>query len=142
MTLKRYSSDKGTVLIMDDEASIRVLFSHMLPRLGYEVELSKDGTEAIESYRKAMESATPFVAVLFDLTVRGGMGGMETIQRLKEIDPDVKGIACSAHGGSPVMTDYKEYSFCAAIAKPFSISALGVLLDEIVTEKGGDYADR
>jgi len=125
---------KGKILIMDDEEMIRGVLSQMLRRLGYEVESSKDGTEAIESYRKAMKSDNPFDAVMLDLTVRGGMGGKDAIQKLIEIDPDVNGIVNSGHSEDPVMTDFEKYAFCSAIAKPFSMPELSVILDKVITD--------
>lgn len=125
---------KGRILIMDDEEMIRDVLSQMLRRLGYEVESSKDGTEAIESYKKAMKSDNPFDAVMLDLTVRGGMGGRDAIQKLIEIDPDVNGIVNSGHSDDPVMTYFKKYDFCSAIAKPFSMPELSVILDKVITD--------
>ena len=42
----------------------------MLERLGYEVETVKDGVEAIETYKKHMDSGEPFDGVILDLTTR------------------------------------------------------------------------
>ncbi len=50
----------GRILVMDDEEMIRNLSRQVLSRLGYEPETVKDGAEAIELYRKAMETGEPF----------------------------------------------------------------------------------
>lgn len=69
---------------MDDEQMIRELAGEIFWYLGYEVEVASNGDEALALYQKSMNSAKPFDAVILDLTVRGGMGGKETIQhRLK-----------------------------------------------------------
>ena len=65
----------GKVLVMDDEEMIRKVVKLMLLELGYQVELAKDGDEAIELYHRAMDSDQPFDLVIMDLNVKGGMGG-------------------------------------------------------------------
>ena len=70
------------VLIMDDDENILKTAGRLLNRLGYEVEYAADGKSAIENYQRAMASEKPFDAVIMDLTIPGGMGGKETIQKL------------------------------------------------------------
>ena len=123
------------ILIMDDEEIIRNMLCQALLRLGYEVKSSKDSVEAIESYIKEMKSDKPFSVVLLDLNIQGSMGGKDVIQKLIEINPDVKGIAISGYFEDTLMSDCKRYGFCAAIAKPFSTSELSIILDKVVTRK-------
>jgi len=92
--------------------------------MGYEAEYSKNGEEAIALYKKAMESRRPFNTVILDLTVRGGMGGKETMKRLLEIDPKVEAVISSGYSNDPIMLEYREYGFKGALAKPFQISQL------------------
>jgi two-component system cell cycle sensor histidine kinase/response regulator CckA len=134
---KRHMKEKpvagrGRVLVMDDEEMIRKLCSQMLIYLGYEVALSKDGAEAIELYQKAMKSGRPFDVVILDLTVRGGIGGGETILKLAEIDPGVKGIVSSGYSDNPVISDYERYGFSGAIAKPYKVNELGRTLNRVI----------
>jgi len=123
---------RGRVLVMDDEEMIRKLCRQMLNLLGYEVVVSEDGAEAYELYKEAMQSGQPFDAVILDLTVRGGIGGEETIVKLAEIDPGVKGIVSSGYSDNPVISDYESYGFCAAIAKPYKVHDLGRILNKVM----------
>ena len=127
-------SGKGRILVMDDEEMVRNMTGQMLNRLGYKVEFSKDGNEAVEYYRESMKSEKPFDTVILDLTVRGGMGGREAIQKLIEIDPDVQGIVSSGHSEDPVMNDFGKFGFCSAIAKPYSMAELSFVLDKVITD--------
>ena len=68
----------------DNEEVLRKLLHDELTNVGYELELARDGAEAIEQYTKAKESGQPFDAVILDLTVPGGMGGREVIERTSE----------------------------------------------------------
>jgi two-component system cell cycle sensor histidine kinase/response regulator CckA len=123
---------RGKVLVMDDEEMIRNVCRQMLIYLGYEVVLSEDGAEAIELYEKAMKSGRPFDVVILDLTVRGGIGGEETILRLAEIDPGVKGIVSSGYSDNPVISGYKSYGFSGAIAKPYKVNELSRTLNRVM----------
>jgi len=89
-TIANQQSSIQRVLVMDDEESLRNLAQRMLERLGYRVETVKDGLEAIEAYKKQKDSVEPFDAVILDLTIKGGMGGEQTIRELIKIDPGVK----------------------------------------------------
>jgi PAS domain S-box-containing protein len=131
---KKAIPGEGRILVMDDEEMVRNMTGQMLNRLGYEVEFSKDGDEAVAYYRESIKSTKPFDTVILDLTIRGGMGGKKAIQKLIEIDPDVKGIVSSGHSEDPVMTDFGKYGFCSAIAKPYSMPELSVILDKVITD--------
>ena len=96
---------------------IRFIVKQMLPKIGYEVECAADGAEAVEAYRKARESGEPFMAVFLDLNIPGGMGGKETMKRLLDIDPHVKGFVTSGDSSDPAMTHCKDFGFCGALEK-------------------------
>ena len=117
------SESKGEkILVMDDEAVVRDVSNALLTHLGYEVEVAVDGVEAIELYKKAIESEKPFDMVILDLTNKVGMGGAETIVNLLEIDPDVKAIVASGYSNDPLMSNFREHGFRAALPKPFNLA--------------------
>ncbi len=120
------------ILVMDDEEMLRNLAEQMLKRLGYAVETVKDGIEAIEVYNRQRDSGETFEAVILDLTIKGGMGGEQTIKELLKINPDVKAIVCSGYFNDPVLTNHAEYGFRGAMAKPYQIANLERLLKEVL----------
>jgi CheY-like chemotaxis protein len=129
------SSDQTTIkriLVMDDEEMLRNLAQMMLERLGHEVETVADGDEAIETYKKRMDSEEPFDAVVLDLTIKGGMGGAQTIKELIKIDPDVKAIVCSGYFNDPVLANYEEHGFRGAMAKPYQKADLESVLKKVL----------
>ena len=111
----------GKILVMDDSADIRFIFTKMLNRLGYEVEIARDGSEAILQFKNAIEVENPFDAVIMDLKIADGMGGEEAIKLLLELDPEAKIILCSGSVTDVVMIGYREYGISAVIRKPFKM---------------------
>ena len=123
---------EGRILVMDDEEHVRDTAADMLRSIGYEVATSINGSEAIELYKEAMVSGKPFDVVIMDLTVPGGIGGKEAIQKLIEIDPEVKAIVSSGYSTDPIMAGFREYGFKGVIAKPYRTRGLSVALRKVV----------
>jgi hypothetical protein len=95
----------GAVLVMDDEEMIRDIAAEILDYLGYQATTCTRGEEAVSLYKSAMESGTPFYAAIMDLTIPGGMGGMD-----------------------PIMAHYRSYGFCGAVGKPYEAKEIAQVL--------------
>ena len=126
---------KSKLLIMDDDAFFCKAYAQVLNDQGHEVDVSSNGHDAIDLYKKSIDSCKPYSTVLLDLTIPGGMGGVETIRKLLEIDPDVSAIVCSGYSEDPVMANFKEYGFKCAIAKPFEIDDLIEMIQAVATNR-------
>jgi CheY-like chemotaxis protein len=107
------------ILVMDDEDVVRRLAARMLTPLGYEVVGAHDGQEALERYAAARSAGRGFAAVVMDLTVPGGLGGLETIGRLRALDPEVRAIVSSGYSSDPVMANFAQHGFKGVLAKPY-----------------------
>lgn len=129
---------KGRVLIMDDEEMIREATGALLEHLGYRYEPAKDGVEAIERYQAALQSHDPFDAVILDLTVPGGMGGHESLARLREIDPDVKAIVSSGYFHDPIVANYRAHGFSGVVSKPYTIEEMSETLHRLIQLDAAD----
>ena len=123
---------KGRVLVMDDEEIVRETAKTMLEELGYQVECTEDGSEAIELYKRRKNEGTPFASVLMDLTIPGGIGGKEAIKSLIEIDSNVKAIVSSGYSSDPVMANYRDYGFSAVLSKPYRLQEMSTVLQELI----------
>ncbi len=126
----------GKILIMDDEKSVREIAGEMLVHLGYTVEFASDGAEAIEKYTKSSKSGEPFDAVVLDLTIPGGLGGLEAQKNLLEFDPEVKAIVSSGYSNDPVMAKYEEYGFKGVVTKPYNMEELSKTLRRVIIDVG------
>ncbi|MFH1563597.1 MAG: ATP-binding protein [Nitrospirota bacterium] len=123
---------EGKILLMDDEEDILKITGNILQGLGYEIETTRDGAEAIKLYKNAKESRRPFDALIMDLTIPGGMGGKEAIHELKEIDPDVRAIVASGYSTDPILADPEKYGFCGVIVKPYGIEEVSKILHSVI----------
>ena len=107
--------------------------SRLLKRFGYNVEVTKDGLEMIEVYKKSKESGKTFDTVIIDLTVQGGVGGAKAIEKLLAFDPDAKAIVSSGYATHPIMSDFKKHGFKAVLPKPFEVKDLANALKAVST---------
>jgi PAS domain S-box-containing protein len=131
---------QGRVLVMDDEEAVRRVVGLTLWGMGHEVELAEDGQRAVEVYKKAKSLGRHFDVVILDLTVRGGMGGQETIQVLLKLDPTVKAIAMSGHVHDPVILEPERHGFKGALPKPFDVGKLQEILSRVMGSSPGSQA--
>ncbi|MFA5260834.1 MAG: ATP-binding protein [Candidatus Omnitrophota bacterium] len=122
----------GKILLMDDEESLRTVLGRILKNIGYDVEVVSKGEEALRRYKEAMDQKADFDLVILDLTIRGGMGGRETLQNLLKLDPGVNAVAFSGYSNDPVMACHQEYGFKGVLVKPFKYDELCVLLKDLI----------
>jgi nitrogen-specific signal transduction histidine kinase/CheY-like chemotaxis protein len=122
--------DQNRILLMDDEAAIRELTSQLLTTLGYEVVAVPDGMDAVRVYDRALRRGEYFQAVILDATIRGGMGGLATIERLRMLDPNVNAIICSGYSDEAALSEFLTYGFRGALAKPFTRRQLSEALQK------------
>jgi DNA-binding NarL/FixJ family response regulator len=86
-------------------------------------------------YRQAQTSGKPFDIVIMDLTVPGGMGGKEAIQKLKKLDPNVKALVSSGYSNDPVMSNFRDYGFQGVVKKPYRIHDMSDALRSVISVK-------
>ncbi len=127
-------AQKGRILLLDDEDIVLDVLQEMLTFLGCETDEAKDGEQAIALYQKALKKGRPYSGVIMDLTIPGGLGGRETLSKLKQIDPEVKAIVSSGYANDPIMTKFKEHGFCGVVPKPYKVEDLSQALTAIFTD--------
>lgn len=123
-TAVREAVDAPRILLMDDDKLVSKFARTVLERQGYRVTVTSDGREAALVYQEEMEKGEPFSVVLLDLTVPGGTGGVEALELLKEIDPDVTAIASSGYSIENIGSGSDKSDFAGFVAKPYKPNAL------------------
>jgi CheY-like chemotaxis protein len=124
---------KGTVtlLLVDDEDIIIDVGEQMLKTLGYEVLLARGGKKAIEVYTNNQDRID---MVILDM-IMPDMGGGETYDRLKEINPDVKVLLSSGYSINGKANEILERGCNGFIQKPFDLRGLSGKIGEILCKE-------
>ncbi len=129
---KNFFNDKERILVMDYDETVREITQKVLTHLGYNVELARDNSEAIDLYRKFHKSDYPFSAVILDIIIYDIVETKKTFEKLLEIDPDVKVIFLSGYLKREIIEDFKEYKTCYFLTKPFKILDIKKILQEVI----------
>jgi len=120
---------RGTVLLVDDEEVVREVGKELLEAMGYTVLLAGDGREALEVYREHVHRVD---IILLDL-IMPRMGGGETYDRIKKINPEVKVLLSSGYTLSGQAAEILERGCDGFIQKPFSIHELSARISQIMS---------
>lgn len=119
---------KGRILVMDDDQAVADIAVLMLDHLGFKADWARDGAEALERYAAALEDGDPYRAVIMDLTIPGGMGGLEAVRLLKERDPAAIVFVSSGYSNDPAMADHLDHGFDGVLSKPYLYEDLAKIL--------------
>jgi len=134
VTVPEAPTGNRRILFMDDEASVREIGRRILSMKGYDVTCCSDGDEAVLLFRSAREAGTPFAAIVLDLNVTGGMGGIESASRLLELDPEARLIVSSGYASDDAIADFRRFGFSGALPKPFTIEGMAEEVARVLEE--------
>ncbi len=133
-TLENFEPFSGRVLLLDDEVFIREAISDVLKSFGLEVDCCGNGAQAIDMYKKAFDAGCKYDILLLDLTIPGGMGGIEAFENIKKICPDATAIASSGYYSGSIRNDYNRIGFKAFLSKPYKIDELYKLIKKLMNK--------
>jgi len=119
------------VLIMDDQESILDVASKILARSNCDVVEAREGSEAVRLYKMAKDEGRPFDAVVMDVTVPGGMGGVEASSLIWEFDCDAKIIVSSGYAEGEYLSEFEKYGFSARLRKPYTAKQLREVISSV-----------
>lgn len=105
--------DKGHILVVDDEPSMRTTLSILLKREGYRVSQAGDGGEALR-----MLKAGGIDMLLTDLRMEG-LDGLELLRQVKATSPEVEVLIFTAYGTIPSAVEAMRLGAYDYIGKPF-----------------------
>ena len=123
---------KTKVLIIDDEKDLCFLFEKILTPEGYTVLTAHNGYDGI----KINQKSDPDI-ILLDLKMPG-IGGIETLRRIRKKDPDVIVIIITGYGDAETIRDAAELNVYEYMAKPFNNETVMKILKEAVASKDKD----
>jgi PAS domain S-box-containing protein len=117
---------QGTVLLVDDEETIRALGKMMLERLGFEVLVAVDGREAVDVFSRDPAAVD---LVILDLTMPH-MNGDEAFREIRNIRPDAKVMMSSGYSETEITGRFAGKGPAGFIQKPYTLATLRQKIEE------------
>jgi nitrogen-specific signal transduction histidine kinase/ActR/RegA family two-component response regulator len=127
----------GLILIIDDEEAIRITASKMLETVGYDTICAVDGVSGCELYKSRQAEIK---AVLLDM-VMPGISGLETYQKLREINPKIKVLMTSGYTNDARVQKALASGADNFVKKPFSLNKLSSKMREVLLQEKGAAAN-
>ena len=118
----------GTVLVVDDEPTVRDVAKAILERLGLAVVVAADGEQGLTIYAAEPDR---FALVLLDLTMPR-LSGAETFRRIREVRPDAPVILMSGYNEEEASGQFAGKGLAGFIEKPFSTQALADAIERVL----------
>ncbi|MGE5370345.1 MAG: PAS domain S-box protein [Solirubrobacterales bacterium] len=132
-------SGHGRILVMDDDKEVGRTVVKMLRSIGFEADHVLDGRDAIDSYQKSLHSGQAYDLIMLDLTVPGGMGGIETMQHLLRLDPNTLAVISSGYYDEAVMSEFREWGFRGIVPKPYDLKELSDTLSQVLETRDARF---
>ena len=118
---------EGTVLLVDDEETVRGIGAEMLRELGFTVITADDGREGVERFKQNPDISF----IILDLTMPH-MDGEQCFRELRQLKPDVKVIMSSGYNEQEVTQKFVGKGLAGFIQKPYKLSILEEVIRKIV----------
>ena len=109
------------ILIMDDDEMVLRTMRKILKKLGHNVYTTKSGRKAREVYENLLTKDVKIDLIIIDLTIPGGMGGVETVKAIRQLDSNVYAVVSSGYSNNPVLAGHKDFGFDDLLPKPFKL---------------------
>lgn len=119
------------ILVVDDDPTMRLIFSKTLAMAGFDVTEAEDGWQALEIYQQQLQRGDGFDAVLLDL-VMPRLSGFETFRELRRHEPQLPVLIVSGVTPEEAMRTLDDRRFLSYLKKPIKPSFLVQQLSELI----------
>jgi two-component system cell cycle sensor histidine kinase/response regulator CckA len=123
------------ILVLEDDPLVRALIVRNLTSQNYEVTETAEGSETVRAYQEARQNNRAFDLVILDLSIPNGMGGVRTMEKLRQYDPEVLAIVSSGYSDDPVMAKPASYGFAAVLPKPYEPADMIRLVKSVLNQR-------
>jgi PAS domain S-box-containing protein len=129
------ASRPARVLVMDDEEYVRNFVKAALRRLGHEAVLAGDDREAVSVLEQSERDGKRIDVAILDMTIPGGTGGVEALERLRAVVPDLPAVASSGYSADSVLAHPEDHGFDDTLPKPFTLANLEAVLARVLAKR-------
>ena len=119
-----YRNGGNRVLIVDDDPAVMAMARAVLLASGFSVIPAASGESAVAIYTEEFLTKRDIALVLLDLTLPGGMTGLETLDALRQIDPHVRVLASSGYFDESAAQSARKRGFAGILPKPYTAEKL------------------
>ena len=116
------------VLLVDDETVVRETVGEVLDSLGYRVVSACNGKEALDYYHAHQDE----IAIVLSDVVMPGMGGIELIQKIRQLGSDVPTILLTGYDFSGRSDEVDALDNCELLGKPVAVASLSRLIRKMI----------
>lgn len=124
-----------TILVLDDDEDIQALYEINFQKLGCHLISAFNGEEAIYLYKDALETDSPVDIMIVDISIPGGMGGIDVTNEVRNFHPHAKIIVSSGNSEGPEMINPKNFGFDGALEKDFDFIKIEKILKQVLNHK-------
>jgi len=127
------SNKSRRILLLDDEKAVRDALTRLLKARGHLCSTAPTGEILLEILERSQQSGIEFDLAILDIKIVGGMGGIETMQRIAEMDSSLPVISMSGYPIETLFDDVENTRFAGHLEKPFSAQRLSAEIERICT---------
>jgi len=127
---RRPSNGRHRVLVVDDAEGIRAFLANLLEVEGYDVDTAEDGRRALA----LLEGGAAPDVILLDVMLPG-VGGLETLRRIRELDPAVPVVMLSVVGKASTIVEAMQLGAADYLNKPFEEPQLRAALEKLLERR-------
>ncbi len=120
------------ILAVDDQKEICDMLKRLGKHLGCQIDTALSGSEAIGLFKTAQGNEKPYDILMLDLIIPGEKGGVEILQELRRIDPEIKAIATTGYSEIRMVGDLKKAGFADVVMKPYNVEKLNRVLEKLM----------
>ncbi len=121
----------GRVLLVDDDETVRLLGREMLERLGFQVSVVSNGSDALKEI-STQPSGEEWSLVMLDLTMPG-MSGLEVLAKIHDLQPGLPVLMSSGYAEEEVRQQLSREDMFAFLAKPYTLAELRSALRAVLS---------
>ena len=130
------STNSRKILVVDDEPAMRAMAKAMLESMGYTAVLANSGEQAIDIYHQSLLDGEEIAMGIMDLTLPGGMSGVEALQELQDMEGELPVVASSGYLEENAYDICQQIGFVGVLPKPYSADKLNALVTWVISRRG------
>jgi CheY-like chemotaxis protein len=128
----------GSIMLVDDEPALRSVGKAILSSLNITVLTASSGEDCLAALHAGQAQGNMPEIILLDLTMPGGMSGLDTFDQIQDNFPGIPVIACSGFFGDGAVEVCQRLGFADTLPKPYTPDALANLVRRVMMKLHGD----